>query len=218
VLLVESDDPHIGFLATLAGNEFRAALPPDRIDDVHLAVGIPSDFRKGLPSLRGDALHDEMSRTYLEDLREIDRPYVAFALEPFNPFFDRAVLAGVPCGPGLQLIPGGTGAATAACMFPADVEPDLRPFEPWTVLLASPLVLATLLLAGWGWARVAIGRTTASLALAPAFGGAALILTGFLFDRVGIRLDDAWSTAAALLLPSAGGYVLALRLERDALA
>jgi hypothetical protein len=220
VLLVENDDPHIGFLATLAGNEFRAALPPDRIDDVHLAVGTPQDFAEGKPTLRGNALHDEMSRRYLEDLRSVDRPLMAFVLEPFNARFDQAVPSGLECGPGVRLvpIPGGTPAAQVACQAPAAIGPDLQPFEPWTILLAAPLVLAALFLAGYGWSRAVLGRRTASFGLAPAFGLATLALAGFLLDQLGVRLEGIVATAVALLLPSAGGYLLALRFERDAVA
>jgi hypothetical protein len=218
VFLIDRDDPEVTFLATLAGNVIRAAMPPDRVRDVHLFVGTPADYVARRPTLRGDPRYDAMSRDYLADVVAAGgRPY-AFVLEAFDPVGLRpARRFGIPLGPDIVLIeptPARPGEVSDTVVGPPPKP--LRPFSPWAVPPAGAVVLVALSLIGLGWSRAALGRGTTSLALAPAFGLAAVILSAVAIDRLGVRIDDPLSGLAALALPAAGGYLAAVRLQWDA--
>ena len=85
VFIVDDTDTTVSFLATRAANVLRAAMPPDRADDVYIYVGTPENFLAGVPTLRGSAEYDAMSRLYLEDIpTDPELPAVGFVLAPFN--------------------------------------------------------------------------------------------------------------------------------------
>jgi hypothetical protein len=218
VFLIDRDDPEVTFLATLAGNVIRAAMPPERVRDVHLFVGTPADYVARRPTVRRDPRYDAMSRDYLADVVAAGgRPY-AFLLEAFDPVGLRpARRFGIPLGPDIVLIeptPARPGEVSDTVVGPPPKP--LRPFSPWAVPPAGAVVLVALSLIGLGWSRAALGRGTTSLALAPAFGLAAVILSAVVLDRLGVRIDDPVSGLAALALPAAGGYLAAVRLQWDA--
>ncbi len=68
VFIVDDADSTVSFLATRAANVLRAAMPPDRADDVYVYVGTPHNFIVGEPTIRGSAEYDAMSRLYLADI------------------------------------------------------------------------------------------------------------------------------------------------------
>jgi hypothetical protein len=219
VFLIDRDDPELTFLATLAGNVIRAAMPPERVRDVHLFVGTPGDYVARRPTVRGDPRYDAMSRDYLADVVAAGgRPY-AFVLEAFDPVGLRpARRFGIPLGPDIVVIEPpsrttGPGGDVAIDGPPPD---PLRPFWPWAVPPAGAVVLVALSLVGLGWSRAALGRGTTSLALAPAFGLAAVILSAVALDRLGVRIDGPIPGVIALALPAAGGYLASVRLQRNA--
>jgi hypothetical protein len=214
VFVVDDDDPELIFLSTLAGNVIRAAMPPERIRDVHLYVGTPALYLAGEPTLVGDPEHDAISRLYLEDIRAAGGEPVAFVVAAFNrPGIAEGLRLGRRLGPGVALMDERAGSEAGT---PAD---PLQPFSSWSVVLAGVVVLALLTLVGLGWALAALGPAGGAAATAPAFGAAALILAGVATDRVGIRLDGA---VPALIgaLAAGGGYLVAwaLRLQREAVA
>jgi hypothetical protein len=218
VFLIDRDDPEVTFLATLAGNVIRAAMPPERVRDVHLFVGTPADYVARRPTVRGDPRYDAMSRHYLGDVVAAGgRPY-AFVLEAFDPIGLRPARGfGIPLGPDIVLIgptPARPGEVSDTVVGPPPKP--LRPFSPWAVPPAGAMVLVALSLVGLGWSRAALGRGTISLALAPAFGLAAVILSAVAIDRLGVRLDAPLPGLIALALPAACGYLASVRLQRDA--
>ena len=106
---------------------------------------------------------------------------------------------------------------------------------PWRLSLAGVAVFALLAVVGFGWARAATAgirgearslASLASLALAPAVGAAALILSGAFLERIGVPLSGAGPPAISGAV-ALGGYALAYGrggrgrrgvAERDALA
>src|SRR5207249_4239846 len=73
-------------------------------------------------------------------------------------------------------------------------------------LLAGGMV-ATMAAAGSGWAAALLSRGV-RLALSPALGVAALVITGTVADRAGIRLHGSAAVAVAVL-PTVAGWVVA---------
>lgn len=214
VFLVDDDDPELIFLATLAGNIVRASMPPDRVRDVYLYVGTPARYLAGRPTLVGDASHDAMSRLYLEDVRAAGGEPLALVVAPFNrPGMAEARRMGVVVERGVVVL--GEGPVVA----PADVaslQDPLEPFSRWSVPVAAIALFALLTVVGLGWSRAAMGPGGGALALAPAFGAAALIVAGVAVDRLGLRLEGFAVPAAVSALAATGGYLASLHLQRGA--
>ena len=83
----------------------------------------------------------------------------------------------------------------------------LAPASPSLILITALGVLALVFVAGFGWARSAISHPVDALALAPAFGAAALLLGAIVFERLGLALT--WPGAAVIsAVVAAGGYAL----------
>ncbi len=216
IVFVVDDPKHTALGIPRFGSEIRAALPPDRIRDVHLFVGRPADYVAGRPSLNGNPLHNALSVQYLDDLRsalrDAARPPVALMLRPMNERgFHRP-------GTELAFLAPGVAALGLHNPFhhpgPLPPAPDpVLPTAPWVIALSSLAALALLWVAGFGWAAAALGpgrrATTTAGAAAPATGIAALVLAGTLVDRFGVRLTGA--VPVILSAAVAGGGYLARR-------
>ncbi len=209
VFIVDDADATVSFLATRAANVLRAAMPPDRADDVYVYVGTPHNFLSGEPTVRGSEEYDAMSRLYLGDIPDDpQRPAVGFVLEPFNRTpeaesdpdlfrWARGVFATIP-GP----------SALGASRDP------LEPSSPAQIVLAAFVLLALTGVVGFGWTRWAGLDVLAAIAVAPAIGVATLAIGGVALEPLGLPLSGSWGPAAVTLLAAGAGYLL-LVLQRE---
>ena len=209
VFIVDSGDATAGFLAPRAENVIRASMPPERIADVHVYVGTLADQQAGRPTVRGDEQFDALSRTYLAAIRDAETRTsenpVTFVLQPFAPpEYSRAQASGMSLGDGAVLVRSQDVVAGTPTRVAYDA---LAPASPSLILITALGVLALVFVAGFGWARSAISHPVDALALAPAFGAAALLLGAIVFERLGLALT--WPGAAVIsAVVAAGGYAL----------
>lgn len=211
VFVVDDADATATFLATRAGNVIRAAVPPDRAADVYVFVGTPADLRAGRSTERGDAEYEELSRRSLAAIPTAGTEPLILVVSPF----DRTGAAEADpelhaWGPGVAAsIPGSLADA------PAPRDP-LTPSSPAGIAIAALAVLALAWVVGFGWSRWAFPDVTIAAALAPAFGGATLILAAIAFERVGLPLSGSAGPTVVVLVAGVGGYVVRMIGQRRA--
>jgi hypothetical protein len=183
VFVIGTKDPNG---AGLMGHEIRAAIPADRIRHTYVFVGSAEDF------LARRAEPDPVSALYLRRMGSVfDQRPVAVITSSYNDtFFGQWARAhpGSKIDPDVAVVQGppvpakvparAAGASTA-------VVPSV-----WSFGLTAVGALLVLGLSGLGWA-LAVPRRWAGpfevIALAPAFGVAALTLGGVVADRLGFR-------------------------------
>ena len=195
VFIVDDTDTTVSFLATRAANVLRAAMPPERADDVYVYVGTPENFLAGVPTLRGSAEFDAMSRLYLEDIphgsaapRRRVRPRAVqpnagrdVELDLFR--WSRGVYATIPG-------PSTLGAA----------RDPLEPSSPARIALGAVVLLALTGIVGFGWARWAGLDVPAAAGVAPAIGVATLAIGGVALEPLGLPLSGSWGPTVVVLL------------------
>lgn len=208
VFLVDTDQPAAAYHVTRAANVLRLGVPPDRIPDVRLAVGLPDDFLAGRPTLSGDPEHDSIATAYAADALGVDRPLVLVA-RPFNPRGHEDAFA--------------RGQAVATDIVALE-DPSLAPapsprltFEPLegtpspiVLVAASVAAFMVVTVAGVGWARWGLpgaGRRAVA-ALAPAVGLAVFLAAAVLVDATGLDLGGPSGPIVAATLALIG-YALA---------
>jgi hypothetical protein len=208
VVVADSSWPRPGFQVVRSANYLRAAVPGDRVGDVHLFVGSVGDLLEGRPTETGNPEHDRLSAASWAEVRpRLRRGAVVVALEWFDPVAYRAARAlpgSRPLGPGAVLLPGSAPPAAPAAR--AGPGPGALAFSPWVAVWLAPLLLALLAGVGWGWARPALPRAEPFVraALAPSLGAAALTLAAVAVDALGLRLGEGGaplSLAVAAALP-----------------
>ncbi|MEA2557452.1 MAG: hypothetical protein QOG88_990 [Actinomycetota bacterium] len=203
VFEVSGADP-LTFLATRAANEFRAAVPPDRISDVYIAVPPPEPG--------ADAERQALWRRYRADLaaavRRSGLQPVTFRLTPFI----RTPFAG-PAGPARAVLPGVRilGEPDAP---DASVATPLTPSSPLQIAVAAVLTLLLLAAVGSGWVRGALSLGILGVAISPGVGLGVLTLSAIGLERVGVQLSSRTGAASAMILATAGGWVLSWRRSR----
>jgi hypothetical protein len=202
VILVETDQPAAAFHITRMANLVRMGLPSDRLPEARIAVGSPSDFRAGRPTLTGDREHDLAARAYLREAAAVRGEAAIVVLERFNPqAYPEALELGTEVLPGIAMVGGSPVTAT-------DVRPDpgiggLR----LVGLSVSAVLLLMLLGAGWArWALPGVGARTV-ISLAPAAGLGVIVLVGLLVETLGAGAGGPWSLAA-IGATGAVGYLL----------
>ncbi|HEX2424921.1 MAG TPA: hypothetical protein VHM47_03455 [Actinomycetota bacterium] len=217
---VNSPSSRISFLATRLQNVIRASVPPDRIRDVYVvapapAVGISTDDRREWGAL---------ARLYASDAARAaaDRP--APVVIDIAGFHARLRARPDVCDPPMCVAlaaPRRTiddGVAVSAGVASAAPRPADTTLDSSTtrVVVAGPLVLVVLFVAGFGWSAFVLRDRTHAVALAPAFGTAAIVLGGVIADRLGMRLSSAAHGLLVLALVTIAGYgaLLAERRRR----
>jgi hypothetical protein len=211
VVHVDSGDETPTFAATQAANAIRASVPPDRITDVHIVVA--ADQTTGDPDEERRLLAEITAREAATAIADANGRVLFARLDVFFPFrFTEEVeppaepIDGPTVAPGVRIDAQGFDATPA----PEPVDP-LEPSSPVGIVGASIAVLALLWVAGYGWARTAMDRT-AAVALAPAFGAAALTLVAVAAERAGLPLDGWVGPTVVSALAGGGGYVCRVRL------
>ena len=204
VFLVNDVEPSITFLATRAANVIRAGMPPERIRDVVVRVPWPE----------GPAPTERWKLAHLtsDDVRAAERAgngrSETFVLAPFDPLYlHRSDLPG-PVSEGVFV--------TAPSIQPHPVADPLEPSSPAEIGFAALAVFAALVSAGYGWARATSSEPWRALALAPAFGAAAIVVLGITLERTGLSLSGAIGPSVVSVLAGGGGYVAWFVLERRA--
>jgi len=197
------DEPRADLAAyrtTNWGNILRAYLPPDRIADVHLYYGTAENLLAGKSTPSEDPTQESLSRIYLEDLQRSEQlDLKIFRLSSMT----RSAW---------QPVDGVTDVVSDDPPVMSQMNPRLP--EPDSIMLKGLLMFVAITAIGAGWARTVTRRPDATLALAPAFGAAALILTGVALDRLGLRLDGPLVPISGLAVGLAG-YLAAWLTERE---
>ena len=209
VVPIDPRDESVTFDATTNANVVRAAMPPGRADDVFVVV---PPLARGEPTEERRALSDITTRESAAAIARADGRAITAVLGAFVPLEERSALgASEEVAPGVWL--GG------APPVPAEAVDALEPSSPPAIVGASIATLALLWIVGYGWARTAMD-STAAVALAPAFGLAALTLAAIVAERLGAPLDGWLGPTAVSIGAGGGGYLCLLRLgaEREAVA
>jgi len=205
VFLANDVAPSITFLATRAANVIRAGMPAERIRSVVLRVPWPE---APAPTERWKLAH--LTR---DDVRAAERAgngrSETFVLTPF----DRLYLYFEADLPGL--VSEGV-FVTLPSIQPRPVADPLKPSSPAEIAFAALAVFAALGAAGYGWARAASSEPWRSLAIAPAFGAATIVVLGIALERAGLALSGAIGPTIVSVIAGGGGYVVWFVLERRA--
>jgi hypothetical protein len=210
VFVVDDPDRFVTFNATNIANIARAAVPPDRADDVYVFVGTLDDLADDRPTVRGEPEYDALSRITLSDLPDGERAlFVApqWNLGPSALVDDRLVRwtdADDPEG-----MPDVRSSVPDPRPLPHAGD-ELAPSSPVAIALAALAGLALLSIVGAGWSRWAFDDRIAAAATAPAFGTATLTIVALALERVGVPLDGRWGPALASILAALAGYGLRL--------
>ncbi len=205
---VNDRDATASFLATQAANVIRAAVPPDRIRDVHVVVPPVPAGRVAAPE------RIALSRVSLAEAAAATRASptgtLTFRLVPFDRV-DRVAPGMTAAGSGVFVL-AGPGSAVPTASGPA-IDP-LRASSGGGIALATIAVLALLSAVGYGWASAFASDRIVRLALAPLCGAAALMLLAIALERIGLPLTGSVGPSAVSLLAGGGGYLAVFLLER----
>ena len=217
VFVVDDPDRLVTFLATNVANFARAAVPPERADDVFVFVGTLDDLFAGRPTERGEPEYDALSRISLDDLPSGDR--ALFLAPQWN--LDESALADPRLVTWVDASPGRENPAEVRSSVPdprplAPVDDELVPARPWAIALSALAALVFFWFVGTGWARWTFDERVAAIAAAPAFGVAAITITALGLERLGVPLDVWWGPALASALASAGGHIVRV-MQREPL-
>jgi hypothetical protein len=201
VFVADSTDPDEAlFLLGHTANAARAALPPERANDVYVFLGTPADLAAGVPTERGDARFDLASAASLA--RIPPGPYLTFVVG--EEIRDPSELD----TPGLtrwdRWLASSEGSPSA--LPPAPDE--LRPVEPRKILSATWRTFLLLVVLGLGWAWWALGDVASGVAAAPAFGAPILAVTAYALECLGAPLGTIGTSSLACALAGGLGYAL----------
>ncbi|GEM_PF-1700449 len=215
-------------------NYLRDSVAAERVPDVHLYVGTPQGLLSGRVALTGIAEHDRVARAYWREVQSLlhrTPPPLAIVLENADPESFAAAFrlpdlqqdpAAYQIAPGVLALPGLTGGVPVPVLAAQSHEgvphgSGTSLMSSWLPLWTGALILLILTGLGWSWARAALPDSAdelTRLALAPAFGLAALGLASFVPDAAGIRLSGAGGLVAAGI--ALAGGILAMRARRGA--
>jgi hypothetical protein len=214
VVHVDSGDETPTFAATQAANAIRASVPPDRIAGVSIVVA--ADQTTGVPDEERRLLSAITARDAGTAIEEANGRVLYARLDAFFPFGLMEEVAapaepveGTTVAPGVRIDARGFDARPA----PGPIDP-LEPSSPIGIGGASIAVLALMWITGYGWARAAMDGT-AAVALAPAFGAAALTLVAVAVERAGLPLDGWVGPTVVSALAVGGGYLCRIRLGAE---
>lgn len=213
VFVVDDLDRFVTFNAINTANIARAAVPPERADDVYIFVGALDDLAAGRPTSTGEPEHDALSRLTLADIPAGDR--ALFVAAEWNPSPSVLVDDRLATWRG----DGEQGRQVEVRSSVPDPRPlpvgadELRPSSPAAIAVATIAVLVLLWFVGAGWARWAFDDAVAAAATAPAFGVAAVAIVALAMERLGAPLGTRWSALTASAIAGLGGYAL-LVLQR----
>jgi hypothetical protein len=200
VFIVNEAREKSAFVATLAANLLRAALPPERAEDVYLYVGDAAHYFAGEPTPGGSEEFDVLSRRSLEALPA--GPRAVFVLREFDRDADDRA------DPNLQVWSDAVASNVVDPRPLAAAPGELRASSPRGISVATVLIGLLLWAVGYGWARWTLGDRVGSAATAPGFGVAVLGLAGLVLERTGVPLTGSWGPTLVSVLGGGLGYLL----------
>jgi len=198
-----------GYMIVDIGNYVRAAVPPQRVEDVYVFVGTPA----GLPYLRwrrdGVPEHDRIAADYARQLRSVQgRPMLAVELRAADPTGFRQGIK----QPGHQVLGPGTVAVAESTVHLADpsarplsaaraVDGGPGPVSPWPGAWLAFLIFALAWVIGLAWFAVGLPAASRSvrLAVSPALGMCAVALSAIVVDALGPRLSGVGGPTAVVV-------------------
>jgi hypothetical protein len=187
-------------------NVARAAVPVDRVSDVHVFVGSARDLLAGRPTVRGVPNHDAASARTFEELPA--GPWAVFVVDGLD---DDASELDLPGLTRWDEAVASTVPPTSVPLPPPGAD-EPAPSTPGAMALAAVRTLIVLVLVGFGWGWWVTGETAGAAALATSFGLAVITIGALLADRLGAPIATAgWATIA---IASAGGCGYALMIVR----
>ncbi len=206
VFVADSADPEEAlFLLGSTANVARAAMPPDRVDDVYVFLGSPTDLAAGRPSVRDDARFDAASAASLA--RIPPGPHLTFVVGEVIRDPAELTTAGLTRWDTWVASSEGSPEALSAG------DDELRPAAPDAIVSASWRAFLLLLIVGLGWSWWALGDVASGVAAAPAFAAPILALVAFTLERAGAPLGALGTSTLACALAGGLGYgLLAWRL------
>ena len=200
VVIADATVADAGFVTTQTANILRAAVPPDRAQDVYVYLGDAAHYFRDEPTLRDDPTYDAISRLSLAGIPAGDR--ATFVLREFDrnrgdlddPHLVRWDDALATTVPGPRPVPPTQG--------------ELTPSSPGGIALATVLTMVLLWGLGYGWSRWAFADRVAAAAAAAGFGVATVAIVGLAAERVGVPLTGSWGPTLVSGLAGGLGYLL----------
>jgi hypothetical protein len=211
VFVVDTRADAAGFHVVRFSNVIRMELPTDRVRDLRIAVGSPSDFLAGRPTLIGDLEHDRISRATLAETRDLREQGAVLVVQPFNtPGFGEAVGLGTVVAPDVVSLHGGRAIGAPG---QGEERPGLGP-GPLILLSIASLAVLWALGAGWaGWALPGVGPL-AIACVAPSVGLAVAVFAAYTADRLALAAGGPGAPGIAIALGALGYATAALRRGR----
>jgi hypothetical protein len=194
----------------------RAVLPADRLPTAYIYVGNPETYLQGRPTYRAHPkTYDvNVNRFWPTIQRLLPQRPVALLLSAYNPMY-RAEAARHPERVVAPHVIALAGPRTANPISAPPIPTGPRGGRQGALLGAGALLV--LALAGWGWAGALLPRSLRpfeTLALAPAFGLAFLIMGGIAADALGVRLVGLPGATVVVAVGVAGAALALLRMRR----
>ena len=193
------------FRLVYSANVARAAVTPDRANDVYVFLGTPEDLAAGHPSTNGDTRYDRASAASLARIPPGE--HLTFVIS--EQIRDPAQLD----APGLSRWDTWVASSEAdpSPLPPGDDE--LAPVAPRKILEATWRTFLLLVVLGLGWSWWALGDVVSGVAAAPSFAAPLLALVAYLLERLGMPLGTLGTSTLACALAGGLGYaLLTLRL------
>lgn len=179
----------------------RAGLPAELIPRALLYLGTATNLLAGRPTLTGDPKVDaESTEAWAHVAPILDEQPAMLELSTFQRGRYRPV-GGIEVASGVRVLQG-----PALENGPVPTPPQ-EAAEPGALVLSAIGALLLIAAVGSGWSTwVMRGRPLSRLGLAPAFGIAALTLSGLVVDRLGFELGGAPGVAAVVSVTALGWF------------
>jgi hypothetical protein len=207
VFVVDTTEDAAGFHVVRFSNVIRMELPAERVRDLRIAVGRPTDYLAGRPTRMGDLEHDRISQATVADTADLAHRGAVLVVQPFNTSgYGEAVALGTVVAPDVVSLRGGRAIGAPGH---AEERPGLG---PGPLVLLSIASLAILWVLGAGWARWALpGTGTLAIAsAAPSAGLAVAVFGAFAADRLALAAGGPGGPAATIVLGALGYAAAAL--------
>lgn len=214
VFIVDDRGPNPDAYVGLMADMIRVAMPAWRMDNTYLYVGTPENYLARRPTTSTSSpFYGPASARYFEVLEPLfdERP-VAFVTAAFN---DTAWSDWISANPDTRV--GSEVAVVEGGPVDVEIPTPVLPLGGIRLIKLLALgggTLAIFGLTGLGWAFALFRRRLRPfelLAVAPALGVGAIVLTGVLFDRAGLRLRGFAGTSVVLIALAAGWALWAWR-------
>ncbi|MFN2543155.1 MAG: hypothetical protein ABR600_01100 [Actinomycetota bacterium] len=181
----------------------RAAMPPDRQEDVHVYPGSIERYAAGHPTHVPNEEIDVQNDAYWRDVKPVLRRHPAVLV----------LSAFAPRGPGLaNLIAPGVAVFRGPAHIPVPLLRPVHPVPTTEVALGRAIMLLILLaVAGLGWTAWFLGRARSPLqlfALSPAIGSGVLILASLVTAKSGFALGGVAGKATWAVVALCGAVIV----------